>query len=109
METGLFEMQADQLRTDKAPEPDQCRGKLSTQGPDGLILSIPTSIENRSALLTEVKTLAVRAANALIRPSTLHVAFCVSPICGPANRSAELRLGSLHRDWGTPLDPLGAI
>jgi hypothetical protein len=59
------------------------------QGSGGLILSMPTPIEQRTASRTVRKPGAVLGPNSLIPPSTSHVAFCVWPIC-PATRSTGL-------------------
>ena len=59
------------------------------QSSGALILSMPTPIGHRSALQTERKPCPARGGNALIPPSTLHVAFYVWPIC-PATRSIAL-------------------
>ena len=90
METGLFEIQADHLREFRqAAELNQSRRKLSMQCSGGLILSMPTPIEHRTASQTERKPCPALGRNPLIPPPTSRVAFCVSPIC-PATRSTGL-------------------
>ena len=59
------------------------------QGSGGLILSMPTPIEHRTASQTERKPGPTRGRNLLIPPPSSHVAFCVWPIC-PATRSTGL-------------------
>jgi hypothetical protein len=87
METGLFEIQADHLREfRRGRHLNRSRRKLSVQGSGVLILSMPSSIEHRSKLQMERKPCPARGGNALIPPSTLHIAFCVWPIC-PVTRS----------------------
>ena len=59
------------------------------QGSGGLILSMPTPIEHRTASQTERKPGPALGRNPLIPPPNSHVAFCVWPIC-PATRSTGL-------------------
>ena len=59
------------------------------QGSGGLILSMPTPIEHRTASQTERKPGPALSRNPLIPPPTSPVAFCVSPIC-PTTRSTGL-------------------
>jgi len=59
------------------------------QGSCGLILSMPTPIEHRTASQTERKPDPALGRNLSIPPPTSHVAFCVWPIC-PATRSTGL-------------------
>ena len=88
METGLFEIQADHLRDFRQSRPNSTNvaGNNLCGVRATLILSMPTSIEHRSDLQMERKRCPARGGNALIPPSTLHVAFCVWPIC-PVTRS----------------------
>jgi len=58
------------------------------QGSCGLILSMPTPIEHRTASQTERKPDPALGRNLSIPPPTSHVAFCVWPIC-PATRSTD--------------------
>ena len=67
----------------------------------GLILSMPTLIEHRSALQMEHKPCPALGAYSLIPPSTLHVAFCVWLIC-PVTRSIAL-VGMKQSFGGRPV------
>ena len=86
METGLFEIQADHLREFRqAAKFTRSLGKLSMRCSGGLIRSVSTPIQHRTASQTERKPCPAPCRNLSdlpsIRPLTSRVAFCVSPIC----------------------------
>ena len=91
METGLFEMQADQVREFRQPAELLHSQKLSMRCSPGLTRSMPnrlmsTPTEHRTASQPERKPCPVPGRNLLIPPPTSRVAFCASPIY-PALRS----------------------
>ena len=67
------------------------------RGLGNLIRSILTSIEYRSALQTERKPCPAQGGYPLIPPSTLHVAFCVWPICRVTRSTA---LADMKQSFG---------
>ena len=83
METGLFEIQADYLREFRqGGQTNQSRGKLSMQF-SRFSLSMPVPIRHRTVSLTKRKHDPALGRKSLIPLPTLHVAFCVWPICPP--------------------------
>ena len=105
METGLFEIQADYMREFRQ------RGQMQSKSQEiiyprsgGLILSMPTPTEHRTAAQTERKPRQALGRSLLIPPSTSRVAFCVWPIC-PATRLTGLA-GMKQSCGARPPDPV---
>ena len=90
METGLFEIQADHLRDFREGRRTQPMSREIIYARFGRADSVDPDLDRASLGATNgTQALPARGGNALIPPSTLHVAFCVWPIC-PVTRSTAL-------------------